>query len=50
MNNSDLNYEHVVQLTQALTYTSAHTHSCHTEKHMQLCTDAPNLQSKHTRR
>ena len=26
-NNSDLNYEHVVQLTQALTYTSAPTHS-----------------------
>ena len=27
LNNSDLNYEHVVQLTQALTYLSAPTHS-----------------------
>ena len=26
INNSDLNYEHVVQLTQALTYPSAPTH------------------------
>ena len=27
INNSDINYEHVVQLTQALTYPSASTHS-----------------------
>ena len=50
IDNSDIKYEHVVQLTQALIYTSAPTHSWHTDKHTQFCADAPNLQSKHTLR
>ena len=50
IHSSDLNFEHVVQWTQALTYPSAPTHSWHTDKHTQFCTDAPNLHSKHIRR
>ena len=48
INNSALNYEHVVQLSQALTYPYAPTHTTHTDKPKNFSTDASNLQSKHT--
>ena len=38
INNRNLNYEHV-KLIQALIYPSAPTHSWHTNKHTQFCTD-----------
>ena len=46
INDNDLDYEHVVQLILALTYLSACTHSWHTDRHTQFCTDAPKLQLK----
>ena len=56
INNSNLDCEHVAQLTQALTHPSAPTHSRHTDKHTQFSTDRnphpahPTYNPKHTRR
>ena len=47
INSSDLNYEHVVQLTLALTYPSAPTHSWHTDKHMKFVQMHPTYNPKH---
>ena len=39
INNSNLNCEHVIKSTQTLIHPSAPTHSWHTDKQTQFCTD-----------